>query len=55
MSTAEIATLEHAGRSAMVYSPEVYEGDNQLGLVLRALIPAIGILAVAAALLFVLV
>lgn len=53
MSTAEIATLEHAGRSAMAYSPEVLEQESRLGLLVQALTPALGILAVAAALLFV--
>lgn len=52
MTQAEISNLEHAGRSAMVWSPEGYDGETHYGYVLRALTPAIGILAVAATLLF---
>lgn len=55
MSTAEIAKLEDAGRATMAYEPEAFEGDSSFGLILRTLTPAIGILAIAAALLFVIV
>lgn len=53
MTQAEISTLEHAGRSAMAWSPEGYDGETHYGYVLRALTPAIGILAIAATLLFI--
>jgi hypothetical protein len=53
MTLMEINTLEHAGRSAMVWSPEGYDGRIHLGALLGAMVPAIGILAAAAALLFV--
>ena len=53
MTMMEINALEHAGRSAMVWSPEGYDGRVHLGALLGAMLPAIGILAVAAALLFV--
>ena len=53
MTQTEINVLEHAGRAAMAWSPEGYDGRIHLGAVLGALVPAIGILAVAAAFLFV--
>ena len=53
MSTAEIAKLEDAGRATMAYEPEAFEGESNFGFMLRAVTPAIGILAIAAALLFV--
>jgi hypothetical protein len=53
MTQMEINALEHAGRAAMAWSPEGYDGRIHLGAVLGALVPAIGILAVAAAFLFV--
>jgi hypothetical protein len=52
MTQAEISTLEHAGRTAMAWIPESYDGQTHYGYVLKALTPAIGILAVAATLLF---
>ena len=52
MTQAEISTLEHAGRTAMAWIPEGYDGQTHYGYVLKALTPAIGILAVAATLLF---
>ena len=55
MSTAEIIQLEDAGRATMVHEPEVYEGESNLGFMLRAVTPAISLLAIAAALLFVIV
>ena len=39
MSTAEIAKLEDAGRATMAYAPEVYEGESNLGFMLRAVTP----------------
>ena len=53
MTQMEINALEHAGRAAMAWSPEGYDGRIHFGAVLGALLPAIGILAVAAAFLFV--
>jgi hypothetical protein len=53
MTMLEINALEHAGRSAMAWSPEGYDGRIHLRAVLGAMLPAIGILAVAAAFLFV--
>ena len=53
MTRMEITALEHAGRAAMAWSPEGYDGQIHLGAVLRAIVPAIGILAAAAAFLFV--
>jgi hypothetical protein len=53
MTLMEITTLEHAGRSAMAWSPEGYDGVIHFRAVLRALIPALGILAAAAVLLLV--
>ena len=53
MTQMEIDAVEHAGRAAMAWSPEGYAGRIHLGAVLGALVPAIGILAAAAAFLFV--
>jgi hypothetical protein len=53
MTQMEINAFEHAGRAAMAWSPEGYDGQVHLGAVLGAILPAIGILAVAAAFLFV--
>lgn len=53
MTQMEINALEDAGRSAMAWSPEGFDGRIHFGALLGALIPAIGILAVAAAFLFV--
>lgn len=53
MTLMEINALEHAGRAAMAWSPEGYDGRLHLGAVLGALVPAVGILAAAAAILFV--
>jgi len=52
MTMMEINALEHAGRAAMAWSPEGYDGRVHLGAVMAAMVPAIGILAVAAAILF---
>lgn len=52
MTLMEINALENAGRAAMAWSPEGYDGRIHLRAVLGAAVPAIGILAVAAAVLF---
>ncbi len=52
MTQMEIDALEHASRSAIAWSPEGYDGQIHFGAVLGAMVPAIGILAVAAAILF---
>ncbi|WP_156342795.1 hypothetical protein [Devosia sp. A16] len=51
MTRLEIANLEHAARSAVAWIPEGYDGRTHYGAVLAALLPAAGILAVAATLL----
>jgi len=51
MTRLEIATLEHAGRSAFSWVPEGYDGRTHYGAVIAAVVPAVGILAVAATLL----
>ena len=53
MTQMEINALESAGRAAMAWSPEGYDGRIHLRAVLSAVVPAIGILAAAAAFLFV--
>lgn len=53
MTQMEIDALEHASRATLAWSPEGYDGRLHLGAVLRAMLPAIGILAAAAAVLFV--
>ncbi|MEP7239586.1 MAG: hypothetical protein ABI697_01760 [Devosia sp.] len=53
MTQLEIDALEHASRAALAWSPEGYDGRIHLSAVLGALLPAIGILAAAAAFLFV--
>ena len=53
MTQLEINALEHAGRSAMAWSPEGHDRARRLGAVLGAMVPAIGILGAAAAFLFV--
>lgn len=52
MTQIEIANLEHAGRSAFAWSPEGYDGRTHFAAFLAALVPAVGILAVAGTLLF---
>lgn len=52
MAHSQTAALDDAGRSA-AWSPEGYDGETHFGYVLKAMTPAIGILVVAAALLFV--
>ncbi len=51
MTHIEIAKLEHASRSAFGWVPEGYDGRTHYAEVLAALVPAVGILAVAATLL----
>jgi hypothetical protein len=51
MTQIEIANLEHAGRSAMAWVPEGYDGKTHYGALLGATVPAFFVLA-AAALLF---
>ena len=53
MTQMEINALEHAGRTAMVWSPEGYDGVVHYRAVLGALLPALGITATAATFLFV--
>ncbi len=53
MTQMEIDTLEHAGRSAMAWTPQGYDGRIHFGAVLAAMVPAVGILAAAATFLFV--
>jgi hypothetical protein len=52
MTQMEINALEHAGRAAMAWSPEGYDGRIHFGALLGAIVPAIGILAAAATFLF---
>lgn len=51
MKQAEIRALEHAGRSTMVWTGDVYDDAAHFGDVVRALLPAALILAAATALL----
>lgn len=51
MSTIEIANLEHAGRSAMAWVPEGYDGKTHYGLLFAGMLPALGIIGVAATIL----
>ena len=53
MTQMEIDALEHSARAALAWSPEGYDGRIHFGAVLGAMLPAFGILAVAAAFLFV--
>jgi hypothetical protein len=55
MTKSEVNALEHAGRTTMGWIPESYAGETHYGYVLKAMTPALGILAVAAALLFALI
>jgi hypothetical protein len=50
MNRTEIATLEHASRSAMAYVPD--DRPVQIAKLMTAAIPALGILAACAVLLF---
>lgn len=49
MTNIDIKALEHAGRSAMVWT-EGYDGETHYAAVLKALAPALFILAAAAGL-----
>lgn len=51
MSNAEIRAFEDAGRMSMVWSPEGYDGKTHYADVLKALLPATVLLAIATALL----
>ncbi len=53
MTQVEINALENAGRTALAWVPESYDGQTHYGYVLKAMTPAIGILAIAIALLVV--
>jgi hypothetical protein len=52
MNTAEIATLEDAGRASVAHESQVYEGRASFGFILGAVAPMLGILVIAAAVLF---
>ena len=47
MNNHEIATLEHAGRAALAWIPEGYDGRTHYAAVLAAILPAAGILVAA--------
>lgn len=51
MTRQEIANLQHAAHPAVAWFPEGYDGRTHYGAVLAAIVPAVGILAVAATLL----
>ena len=51
MSTIEIANREYASRTAIAWRPEGYDGKTHYAAVIAAVVPAVGILAVAATLL----
>lgn len=51
MNRAEIANLEHASRAAMAWIPEGADDNSHSRSLIAAVVPAIGILAVAAMLL----
>lgn len=51
MNSSEIANLEYASRAALAWVPEGYHGTNNYRALLAAIVPAVGILAVAATLL----
>ena len=53
MTLMESNVLEQAGRAAMVWSPEGYDGRVHYSAVLGATLAAIGILAAAVAFLFI--
>jgi hypothetical protein len=53
MTRTEIQALEHAGRAALAWAPEPEDTRLRYGAVLGAMLPAVGILAAAAAFLFV--
>ncbi|MEO5806355.1 hypothetical protein [Devosia sp.] len=51
MSQAEIRALEDAGRTAMAWSTDGYDGRTHYGDVLKAVLPATILLAIATVLL----
>ena len=51
MNSKEIANLEYASREALAWVPEGYHGTNNYGVLLAAIVPAVGILSAAAMLL----
>ena len=51
MDRIEIASLEHAGRAAMAWVPEIADHRSPYAALVAATLPAAGILAVAATLL----
>lgn len=51
MDRTEIANLEHAGRAAMAWIPEGADSRTRYSALLAAVLPAAGIIAVAATLL----
>ena len=53
MTQIEIDALEHASRSTLAWSPEGYDGRVHVAALLGAMVPAITILGIAAAFLFV--
>ena len=53
MTQMEIKALAHAGNRISAWSPEGYDGRVHVAALLGAMTPAIGILAVAATILFV--
>lgn len=51
MTKSEIARLEDAGRWAMAWVPEGYDGKRHIDTVIAAMVPGLALLAIAAALL----
>ncbi|WP_417308256.1 hypothetical protein [Devosia sp.] len=51
MTQVEISNLEHASRTAVAWSPQGYDGRTHYLAVVAAIVPAVGILAIAASLL----
>lgn len=51
MTQIEISNLEHASRTAFAWSPEGYDGRTHFAAVIAAIVPAVGILAIAASML----
>ena len=49
MSEIEIANLQHASRAAAAWSPEGYDGRTHYAALLIGVVPALGIIAAAAA------
>ena len=53
MTPKEIASLEHASRSALAWVPDAPDEHRGVGSLIAAAVPAIGIIAASAALLLV--